>query len=46
MIKETIERIIEFDELKGKEMNLEDIKENNYQDLYRYYLHKKDLIIS
>lgn len=43
MIKETIERIIEFDELKGKEMNLEDIKENNYQDLYRYYLYKKDL---
>jgi exodeoxyribonuclease VII large subunit len=46
MIKETIERIIEFDELKGKEMNIEEIKENNYQDLYRYYLHKKDLIIS
>jgi len=46
MIKETIDKIIEFDELKGTDLNLEDIHEINYKDLYKYYLHKKDLIIS
>lgn len=45
MIKETIDKIIEFDELKGIDLNLEDIRETNYTDLYKYYLHKKDLII-
>jgi len=46
MIKETIDKIIEFDELEGVDLNLEDIRETNYKDLYKYYLHKKDLIIS
>lgn len=45
MIKETINKIVEFDELKGVDLNLEDIRETNYTDLYKYYLHKKDLII-
>lgn len=44
MIKETIDKIIEFDECKGENKKFEEIKENNYQDLYKYYLFQKEII--
>jgi len=44
MIKEIIDKIIEFEELKGIDINIDEIAENNYQDLYRYYLNQKNII--
>jgi|694.fasta_scaffold00724_6 exodeoxyribonuclease VII large subunit len=44
MIKEIIDNIIEFNELKGEGLKLEEIGENNYKDLYKYYLNKKDIL--
>jgi hypothetical protein len=44
MIKEIIDNIIEFNELKGEELKLEEIGENNYKNLYKYYLNKKDIL--
>jgi hypothetical protein len=44
MIKEIINKIIEFEELKGIDINIDEIAENNYQDLYRYYLNQKNII--
>jgi exodeoxyribonuclease VII large subunit len=44
MIKEIIDNILEFDELKGELLILEDIRDNNYKDLYKYYLNKKEIL--
>jgi hypothetical protein len=44
MIKEIIDNIIEFNELQGEELKLEDIGENNYKDLYKYYKYQKDIL--
>ena len=44
MIKEIIDNIIGFDHLKGDELKLEEIGENNYKDLYKYYLNKKEIL--
>jgi len=44
MIKEIIDNIIEFNELQGEELKLEEIGENNYKDLYKYYKYQKDIL--
>jgi exodeoxyribonuclease VII large subunit len=44
MIKEIIDNIIEFNEIRGEPLILEEIRENNYKDLYKYYLNKKELL--
>jgi exodeoxyribonuclease VII large subunit len=44
MIKEIIDNIIKFNELKGEDLNINDIENNNYIDLYKYYLKKKEIL--
>ena len=44
MIKEIIDNIMEFNELKGEELKLEEIGKNNYKELYKYYLNQKDIL--
>jgi exodeoxyribonuclease VII large subunit len=44
MIKEIIDNIIEFNELQGEELKLEEIGENNYKNLYKYYKYQKDIL--
>jgi exodeoxyribonuclease VII large subunit len=44
MIKEIIDNIINFNELKGEDLNINDIENNNYIDLYKYYLKKKEIL--
>jgi exodeoxyribonuclease VII large subunit len=46
MIKEIIDNILEFNELKGEPLIFEDIRENNYKELYKYYLNKKKILLS
>lgn len=44
MIKEIIDNIMEFNELKGEELKLEEIGENNYKELYKYYKNQKEIL--